>query len=141
MKRWLLDTGPIVAYLDKSDSFHTAVANRLDPFVGELHTTDAVVVESMHFLAGAKNGPQLLTEYLISSGTRIHPYAIAGKLVEAVSLMTRYANLPMDFADATLVLLGESLRINRILTLDRRGFSAYRMQSKRGFELVLFEGE
>ena len=49
----------------------------------------------------------------------------------------RYADTPMDFADATLVLLAERLAVHEILTLDRRGFNTYRLSNGAAFELVL----
>lgn len=52
-------------------------------------------------------------------------------------LVAKYANTPMDFADATLVLPAEGLNVTEILTLDRRGFSRYRTRQRRHFQLVL----
>jgi hypothetical protein len=50
-------------------------------------------------------------------------------------LLARYASLPMDYADATLILLAERLNATRIFTLDRRDFSLYRA-GRRRFEVV-----
>jgi len=52
-------------------------------------------------------------------------------------LMERYADTPMDFADATLVLAADHLDVADVLTLDRRGFSTYRTSKRRAFRLVL----
>jgi len=51
--------------------------------------------------------------------------------------MEKYSDVPMDYADATLVLLAEHLGVFEILTLDRRGFSAYRSSRGKRFSLVL----
>ena len=51
--------------------------------------------------------------------------------------MERYDNVPMDYADATLLLLAEGLGIEDLLTLDRRGFSAFRTRDGRALRLVL----
>jgi predicted nucleic acid-binding protein len=51
--------------------------------------------------------------------------------------MERYSDTPMDFADATLVLLAEVFEVLDILTLDRRGFSTYRTAGGSAFRLVL----
>lgn len=53
--------------------------------------------------------------------------------------MQKYADTPMDFADASLVLLGDSLRVTQVCTLDRRGFATYRMATGKRFTLVLDE--
>jgi hypothetical protein len=59
---------------------------------------------------------------------------------DAAGLMERYADTPMDFADATLVLLAEALGVFDVLALDRRGFSTYRTAGGRPFRLVLDVG-
>lgn len=51
--------------------------------------------------------------------------------------MKKYSNIPMDFADATLVWTAEQTGIGDIVTLDRRGFSSYRFGGKRRFKLLL----
>jgi hypothetical protein len=50
-------------------------------------------------------------------------------------LMEQYADLPMDFADASLVILAERLRVFNIFTLDRRGFSVFRPRNAQAFEI------
>jgi predicted nucleic acid-binding protein len=49
--------------------------------------------------------------------------------------MEKYEDIPMDFADATLVSLAEEIDLSEILTLDRRGFSTYRMRGKTAFKI------
>jgi uncharacterized protein len=58
-------------------------------------------------------------------------------LERMVVLIERYADLPLDFADACLVVLAESLREGRILTVDRRDFTVYRWHDTHGFENLL----
>jgi uncharacterized protein len=50
--------------------------------------------------------------------------------------VTKYADLPMDYADATLVALAEELDTNLVLTTDRRDFGLYRIRGRRRFEIV-----
>jgi uncharacterized protein len=52
-------------------------------------------------------------------------------------LIERYADLPMDLADASLVVLAEQIGHGRILTVDRRDFSVYRWQNNQPFENLL----
>jgi uncharacterized protein len=134
---WLLDTGPLVAYLDASEEDHRSVATRLDAFTGQLFTTSAVITEAMHFVAEVRRGPVLLAEFVAQSGLQVLDFSAAEELGEAARRMEKYRDLPMDYADATLVLLAERLEIYEILTLDRRGFSVYRSASGRYFSLVL----
>ena len=137
MKTWLIDTGPLVAYLDPDDSAHDAVAACLERFTGQLVTTSAVITEAMHFVSASKEGARLLAELVTSTGTEVYDLCRPPELIEAVSLMEKYADTPMDFADATLVLLAEALDAQNIITLDRRGFSTYRTRRRRSLRLVL----
>jgi hypothetical protein len=136
LKRWLVDTGPFIAYFNRGDPMHGAVASKLDDFSGQLVTTSAVVTEVMYFLSDVPHGPVSFAELLLASGTHIEQFS-AADVVAAAELMKDYSDTPMDFADATLVLLGEKSGILEILTLDRRGFTTYRTKKNRPFRLVL----
>lgn len=137
VRTWLVDTGPLVAYLDAGDLHHAAVAACLEDFSGALATTGAVITEAMHLLAASQEGPATLAELVRASGMRVYDLCQPPELLAAVTLIEKYADTPMDFADATLVLLGEGLKARDVLTLDRRGFSTYRTRQRRGFRLVL----
>jgi len=137
MDAWLLDTGPIVAFLDDTDAAHRVVVRAFERFAGRFVTTDAVVVEAMHLVSRSPAGPGLLIDFLFSSQATIHASMSADDLLQAGELMTKYADVPMDFADATLVLLAARLRITAVCTLDRRGFRTYRSGTRKAFDLVL----
>lgn len=137
MRTWLVDTGPLVAYLAASDRSHAEVAACLDAFSGRLATTGAVITEAMQLLTVDRDGPRALAELVAASGMAVYDLGQPPELGVAVRLMEKYADTPMDFADATLVLLGEGLDVRDVLTLDRRGFSTYRTRQRRGFQLVL----
>lgn len=137
MKRWLVDTGPFVAYLDEADSHHHHVAACLDAFAGRLVTTGAVVTEVMYFVSDDRDGPRLFAELLSRAHIQIVDVMRPPDVLAAVTLMEKYADTPMDFADATLIAAAEQLGLLDILTLDRRGFSAYRTSAGKRFRLVL----
>ena len=137
MTNWLLDTGPLVAYLDASDPAHERVGDALDEFTGQLCTTSAVITEAMHFVAGSRSGPRLLSEFVTSARVRVFDFAQPAALRKCATLMEKYADTPMDYADATLVLLAEHMKCLDILSLDRRGFSTYRSTENLGFQLIL----
>lgn len=137
MDAWLLDTGPIVAFLDDTDADHRVVVRAFERFAGRFVTTDAVVVEAMHLVSRSPAGPGLLIDFLFSSQAAIHASMSADDLLQAGELMTKYADVPMDFADATLALLAARLRITAVCTLDRRGFRTYRSGPRKAFDLVL----
>jgi predicted nucleic acid-binding protein len=56
-------------------------------------------------------------------------------LSRAIDLMERYERLPMDFADATLVVLAERFGAGTVFTLDRRDFATYRV-GRRGLRVI-----
>jgi predicted nucleic acid-binding protein len=88
-------------------------------------------------VAGVAEGPTLLAEFAAASGLEVVDFSQAAELVEAARRMRKYLDLPMDYADATLVLLAERTGVFDVLTLDRRGFSVYRSARGRHFSLVL----
>lgn len=132
-----MDTGPFIAYVNRRDPAHAAVADRLDGFTGHLVTTGAVVTEVMYFVSGVPGGPLAFAELLIASGTQIAQASDPKMVLVAANLMATYADTPMDFADATLVQLADAVGVIDILTLDRRGFSTYRTAKGKAFRLVL----
>lgn len=140
MNIWLVDTGPLVSYLDSSEPEHEHVGGVLDGFNGILATTAAVVTEVMHFIRRSRYGAVACSEFISQSGMRVYGLCEPGDIRDAAALMQRYADTPMDFADATLVLLAERLVASDILTLDRRGFNTYRLPDRSPFNSVLDSG-
>lgn len=137
VNRWLLDTGPLVAYLDANDRAHEEIVHCLEPFVGRLLTTSAVITESMYFVAGSEDGVEAIAEFVAVNRVAIRGSERPPELRAAATLMRRYGNLPMDYADATLLLLADGADVDSILTLDRRGFAAYRTPAGKALRLVL----
>ena len=73
----------------------------------------------------------------IAQGACLIPTPPDDALVRASSLMRRYQDLPMDLADASLVILAEQLGEGRILSTDMRDFSGYRWKNKLPFTNLL----
>ena len=90
----------------------------------------------MHFLARSRLGPSALADFVAYSDMRVHDACQPRGVTNAALLMDRYADTPMDFADATLVLLAQQLGVHEVLTLDRRGFRTYRTDDGRPFQLI-----
>lgn len=136
----LLDTGPVVALLDRKDPYHDWILPRFNGLRGRLVTTGAVVTEATFFLQDVRGGIARLFEFLANPRVEIRDTFHPLQLRAAAIFMERYADTPMDFADATLVVLAEELETDRVLTLDKRGFLTYRFGRNRAFSLVLQEG-
>lgn len=137
MKLVLLDTGPIVAYLDKSDSHHALVRERINGIRGVPVTTAAVITETMFFLQDIIEGPTRAVEFLAQAQAEIFDAFTEARLTAATALMEKYRDTPMDFADASLVVAAAELNADRILTLDERGFRTYRYKRNKSFDLML----
>jgi predicted nucleic acid-binding protein len=135
-KPWLIDTGPLVAYLDSADTEHESVAAVMDNFAGMLYTSSAVITESMHLVKDNADGPRRLAEFVDAVGLQVFECTQPQQLLAAVSLIEKYSDTPMDFADATLVLLSDEIGTNQVLTLDRRGFRTFRTRKGKRFELL-----
>ena len=134
----LLDTGPLVALLDRSEPDHDQVQSFIARLGGlRLITTGAVITEAFYFLSDVRDGPAKLAAFIDASATDLRNAFSADALAAAVSLMNKYADVPMDFPDATLVWAAESSGTDTILTLDRRGFSSFRFGKNRRFKLLL----
>jgi predicted nucleic acid-binding protein len=124
----LVDTGPLVAWLDRGDGDHARVAAWMAGYDGALISTWPVLTEVCH----------LLPPYLTG---RFMRWVAAGGLIVAelpesaadalAGMMEKYADLPMDLADASLVWLADATDISDVLTLDRKDFGIYRLAGGR----------
>jgi len=137
VRTWLIDTGPLVAYLDARDRAHLHAVECLNSFTGHVITTDAVIVEAMYFVSAIREGPEALASFAHATRLLVHECTQPFQLKNAAVLTRKYADTPMDFADATLVLLADRLNTYEIATLDRRGFSTYRTPRGKSFKLVM----
>lgn len=131
----LLDTSCIVALLDRSEHDHrrcVEVVSRLD---APLITCEAVIAESCYLLRDVHQAAEAILEN-VDRGVFVVPYRLTGNAANVKRLMKKYADLPMDFADACLVDMANDFQTGRILTLDQ-DFAVYRWGKNRPFELLL----
>ena len=130
----LLDTGPLVALLDADQREHAKCAAFFARWTGSVVTSEAVVTEATHLLSRVSGGRARCLEFVLRGGATV----VQGgrrRLERALELVRRYADTPMDYADATLVALAEELTTGDVFTLDRRGFLTYRWAGRRPFRL------
>lgn len=131
----LLDTGAFVALVDRSERRHADCVAALDGWSGTIVTTEAVLTETLYLLGPRWGSQKVCLEFFARGAFLLAPSSQAS-LRRVSVLMERYRNVPMDFADATLVALGEELQTDAVFTLDHRGFSAYRLNQRKPFRLV-----
>jgi hypothetical protein len=134
----LVDAGFLYALLDKDDAWHARAKAAAGEIKEKWITTWPVLTEAIHLISrwvGVEQAIALMQD--IADGD-IALWNLTPQAARAVpALMKRYADLPMDLADASLVLLAESLEHGRILTTDGRDFHAYRWKSRRPFQNML----
>jgi predicted nucleic acid-binding protein len=132
----LVDTGPLVALFDPRDGDHKKCATRLAKIAEPLCTTLPVLTEAFHLLDPGSVGSQRLMDFITDRGLQVW-FLDDRSLSRAFELMVRYADHPMDLADASLVVLAETLKVRKVFTIDRDDFTAYRIQ--RGHRHLFFE--
>jgi predicted nucleic acid-binding protein len=131
----LLDTGPVVALLDRKDPWHRACLEQWNGCRDRCLTTEAVVTEATHLVARGGAPAHVPLDFLVAAKVPILGLERPGH-EHAAKLMRRYHDVPMDYADATLVVVADAVMILQVFTLDRRGFRAYRRRDGRAFELL-----
>jgi uncharacterized protein len=131
----LLDTGALVSLLDRSQKSHEPCARFLEGWHGTIVSTEAVLTEATHLLQRVHGGPEACVDFFLSGGALLVP-AAEESLRRCRKLLEEYSDLPMDYADSTLVALGEELGTNLVFTTDRRDFAVYRLRGRRSFRVV-----
>lgn len=133
--RGLVDTGALLALLDADDRWHRACVEAFRDLRLPLATTAAVLAELFHLL-GDHPRDQAAAWRLIRSGAVTVLGMTDTDLPSLAALMERYADRPMDFADATLVHLAQREGLATILTIDHADFETYRIEGRRRFRIA-----
>lgn len=135
MRTALLDTGVFVALLDRSERNHARCVAFLKTFRGQILTTEPVLAEALQLLAGSSIARRTCLDFVLRGGATLVPQS-AESLSRAGALMDKYEDVPMDFADATLVALAEETGCQEVMTLDVRGFGVYRIHGRKPFAIL-----
>jgi predicted nucleic acid-binding protein len=132
----LVDAGPLIAIIDQGEPDHRRCVEALARIAAPLVTTWAAFAEAMYLLGGAGGwiAQEALWRLVLRGDLEIASPA-ADQLRRARDLMERYRNVPMDLADATLVVLAEVRDERRIFTLDS-DFRIYRLRGRGSFEVL-----
>ena len=130
----LLDTGALVSLLDRSQRNHEDFVRFFETWQGQVVSSEAVLTEATHLLGRVHGGRKACLDFFLAGGAVLVP-STPSSIRRCRGLMERYDNLPMDFADATLVVLAEELGTNKVFTTDRHDFEIYRIKGRRPFEI------
>jgi predicted nucleic acid-binding protein len=129
----LVDAGPLIALLDRSDRHHGWAKERFEAHEGALLTTWPVLAEVCHFLPEPVKVRFL--HWAADGGLDVHEVDPEA-LHELAGWMEKYVDLPMDLADASLLWVARQSAVFDILTLDLRDFSVYRLEGGKALRPV-----
>ena len=130
----ILDTGPWVALIDRSESGHEMCVKWLEDYSGKLYSTEAVLTEVLYLLDFSVKAQSAAIDFVLKSVVELIPTSFES-LTKVKNLMKKYSDLPMDYADATIVCLAIDTEISNIATFDKRDFGIYRIK-KQTFQIV-----
>jgi uncharacterized protein len=133
----LVDTGPLYAMADRDDDWHIRTVRFIENSRGDFVIPVTVLPEAAYLLAAhlGAGAEQKLVESVVNGEMAVEDLTIQD-LRRALELLRRYEDARIGFVDATVVAIAERLKIQRILTTDRRDFSLVRPRHCKEFELL-----
>lgn len=132
--RILIDTGPMLAMINRRDRWNKRCNAILPHLPLPLVTSEAVLTELLYMVRGDHRAIQAVWTFVNSGAITLG--AIGGQDLPALAaLMKQYADVPMDFADATLVYLAQREGLNTVLTIDS-DFLIYRISRRQRFRVI-----
>ena len=125
----LVDAGPLVALVDANDQHHKKCVEALKGLQEGLATLWPALTEAMYLLEDSQRAQDALWDMVERGTIPILPLS-ATDVPRIRELMKKYANRPMDLADAALIRVAEREGIKKIFTIDRKDFSVYRLHNR-----------
>ncbi len=124
MRKSLIDAGPLIALFDRDDNHHGKVNKFLESYRGRLVTSWAVITETLHMLDFDIRVQIDFLKWIQRDALEI--FSLTKEHLSRIIVLTaKYADLPMDFADATLIVISETEHVKEIITIDS-DFHVYR---------------
>ena len=130
----IMDTGPWVAFIDRSEARHKNCVEWLRQFNGSMFSSEAVLTEVLYLLNFSYRSQSAAIDFVLNGAVSLVPLNLES-LKKTGRLMEKYKDIPMDYADATLVSLADDLSIHHIVTFDKH-FNIYRPSSKQPFVML-----
>lgn len=124
----LVDAGPLIALFDRSDAYHEKIKTFIRGSPCRFVSTLAVLTEASYMLNFSVDAQIDFFEWILRRGLTLEPID-QDDISRVISLTRKYADLPMDFADATLLIAAEKTGIRRIISIDS-DFDVYRLPGK-----------
>ena len=124
----LIDAGPLIALFDSSERHHRQIKAFLKSNPYRYVSTLAVFTEVSHMLDFHRGAQRDFYEWVMCKGVIISEIN-QNDMLRLVELTDKYADIPMDFADATLVITAEKTGIREIISMDK-DFDIYRLPGR-----------
>ncbi len=134
MKPVLLDTGVVVALLDRSEKFHRACAEAIRDLEAPLISCEAVIAECCYLLRNLPGAPEAVIEN-VAAGIFQLPFQLSREAGSLKQILRKYRDRNIDLADACLIRLADEFETGEILTLDK-DFAIYRWGRNKPFHLL-----
>jgi len=135
MKRVILDTGPLVAGINRRDRFHSWARERLGEIGPPMLTCEAVLAEACFLLEDAPGGNAAVLA-LVDRGVLRVEFRASEHVKPLAALISKYADIPMSLADACLVKMTELHENCVVMTLDR-DFQVYRRHGRQTIPILM----
>ena len=129
----ICDTGPLVAYLNRNDPYHTWAMSVMKQVPAPLLTCEAVLTEAAYFLRDDRVDVDPLFK-LVERKLVTLDFDLSSHWPRVRALMKRWEQ--MDLADASIVVMSELHAKAQVLTIDRRDFSIYRRNDRQVIDLI-----
>ena len=130
----LIDTGPLIALFDRDDNYHDRIIKFIKEGRYKFITTLSVITEVEHMLDFNVNVQIDFLEWIMKEGVLLQEIQ-QKDISRIIELTKKYRDMPMDFADATLVIAAERTGIKKIISIDS-DFDIYRLPGKVKIENV-----
>jgi uncharacterized protein len=131
----LIDTGPLVALLDRRDAYHEWAKAQVEDVDPPLRTCEAVLAEACFLVSHLPGGPQSVLD-LVQQGLVTVGLSLEDEVASIKRLLMRYADVPMALADACMVRLAELNKGCVLLTCDS-DFKIYRMDRHSMIPIII----
>jgi len=135
VKPALLDTGVIVALLDRSEKFHQACSETVRNLEAPLVTCEAVIAESCYLLRNLPGAPEAVIENVVAELFQL-PFQLSREAFGVKQVLRKYRDRRIDLADACLICLADEFETADILTLDK-DFQIYRWSKNKPFRILV----
>lgn len=132
----IMDAGPWVALIDRSEERHRECVEWLRQFKGNIFSSEAVFTEVLYLLNFSSRAQSAAIDFVLNGAIILVPSSLES-LKKTKRLMEKFKDIPMDYADATLVSIAEDFSITHVVTFDLKDFGIYRLPSRKPFVTVL----